>query len=100
MRECKFGLVRSLLSKCVSQNELGKMFTIFAISIGLVPLISNFVFRQLYNATLTHFPGAEIVLAACCLCLTAILNFYLYTQRDRMLMEEKDETQETDKCHG
>ena len=96
MRECKFALVRSLLSKCVAQNELGKMFTAFGISMGVVPLISNVAYRKLYNATLTYFPGAEILMAACCLFLTTILNIYLCTQKNKIHVKEEEKNENKD----
>ena len=82
---CKFGLVRSLLSKCVEPQETGKIFSGLAIVCALMPTISNPVFRQLYNWTLPYFPGAYMIMAALVLCISALLNFYLYTQRHRMV---------------
>ena len=49
-----------------------------------VPLLSNPAFRQLYNKTLESFPGAEIMMSACAFYMTALINSYLYTQRDRI----------------
>ena len=46
---CKFGLVRSLLSKCIEPHETGKIFSALAIVCALMPTIANPVFRQLYN---------------------------------------------------
>ena len=82
---CKFGLVRSLLSKCVEPQETGKIFSGLAIVCALMPTISNPVFRQLYNWTLPYFPGAYMIMAALVLFISALLNFYLYTQRHRMV---------------
>ena len=82
---CKFGLVRSLLSKCVEPHETGKMFSALAIFCALMPTIANPAFRQLYNLTLPYFPGAYMIMAACVLCISTLFNFYLYTQRHRML---------------
>ena len=81
----KFGLVRSLLSKCVEPQETGKIFSALAILTALAPMIANPIFRQLYNWTLPIFPGAEVVLAGSILCISALLNFFVYTQRHRML---------------
>ena len=38
-------------------------------------------FRTLYNQTLKTYPAAEIVLSAAILILSAVLNFFIYTQR-------------------
>ena len=86
---CKFGLVRSLLSKCIEPHETGKIFSALAIVCALMPTIANPVFRQLYNWTLPYFPGAYMVMAALVLFISAALNFYLYTQRERMLPNPK-----------
>ena len=85
----KYALVRSMLSKCVAPNETGKIFSALAISIGLFPLISNLIFRQLYNATLSYYPGAEVILSACLLLVATFINFYLFTQRHRMNVTEE-----------
>ena len=91
----KFGLVRSLLSKCVDPNETGKMFSSLAIFTSLMPMLANVVFRQVYNLTLPFFPGAEMVMAASILIISAILNFYLYTQRHRMFYKSTSEEKAT-----
>ena len=92
----KFGLVRSLLSKCVDRDETGKIFSSLAIFTCLAPMLANVVFRQVYNLTLATFPGAEMVMAAGILIISAILNFYLYTQRHRMFTSEEKSTIKSD----
>ena len=92
----KFGLVRSLLSKCVDRDETGKIFSSLAIFTCLAPMLANVVFRQVYNLTLATFPGAEMVMAAGILIISAILNFYLYTQRHRMSTSEEKSTIKSD----
>ena len=92
----KFGLVRSLLSKCVDRDETGKIFSSLAIFTCLAPMLANVVFRQVYNLTLATFPGAEMVMAAGILIISAILNFYLYTQRHRMSTSEEKSTNKSD----
>ena len=82
---CKYGLVRSLLSKCVQPQETGKIFGALAIVCAVMMPIANPIHRQLYNWTLPFFPAAFMFLTAFTLCTSALLNFYLYTQRHRML---------------
>ena len=82
--ECKYGLFRSLLSRCVEEQDYGKVFSALAMLFQFIPLLSNPAFRQLYNATLESFPGAEIVMGACAFYLTVLINSYLYSQRDRI----------------
>ena len=84
MQESKYGLVRSMLSKCIEPQETGKIFSVLAIMVALTPIIANPIFQQLYNWTLPIFPAAEIILAASVMCISALLNFYIYTQRHCM----------------
>lgn len=81
---CKYSLVRALLSQCIEPNETGKMFSALAIFAALMPLMSNPIFRQLYNHTLDTFPAAEILLATAILTTSAILNFVVYIHRGRL----------------
>ena len=52
----KYGLCRSLLSKCVPKDETGKMYSALGIIAAIVPIISNGVVRTIYNLTLDNFP--------------------------------------------
>ena len=88
---CKFGLVRSLISKCIEPHETGKIFSALAIFGAIVPLIANPIFRQVYNWTLRFFPGAVMIMAACVLAVSTLLNVYLYTQRHRMSNTNTDD---------
>ena len=92
MGQSKYGLVRSLLSKCVAKHETGKMFSALAILAALMPIAGNPAFRQLYKETLDTFPAAEILLAAAILATSAILNFVVFTQRWRMVPIQAEET--------
>ena len=81
---CKYGVIRSLLSKCVSQDETGKIFSAMAILAAVIPMLGNFTLRTLYNETLETFPAAEILLCGSILTLASVLNFVLYTQKWRI----------------
>ena len=91
MQQSKYGLVRSLLSKCVAPHETGKVFSALAISMAVMPMLGNPAFRKLYNSTLDTYPAAEILLAAGVLSISAFLNFFVFTQRWRIsdMIEEK-----------
>ena len=47
-------------------------------------------FRTLYNQTLKTYPAAEIVLSAAILILSSVLNFYMYTQKWKIPVEESN----------
>ena len=82
--ECKYGVFRSVVSRCVEDQDIGKVFSALSMIYQFVPLLSNPAFRQLYNKTLESFPGAEIVMSACAFYITALINSYLFAQRDRI----------------
>ncbi len=87
---CKYSIVRSLLSKAIDKDEIGKAFSALAIVSGLMPIISNPVFRSLYNSTLETFPSAFIILASAVLATSTVLNFVNYTQKHRMRNDNSD----------
>ena len=60
----KYGVIRSLLSKCVNKDETGKMFSALAVIAAIVPIIAHPAVRLLYNKTLDTFPAAEVLLSA------------------------------------
>ena len=83
---CKYGVIRSLLSKCVSEDETGKIFSALAIMAAVIPMAGNATLRTLYKITLETFPAAEILLCASILMLASALNFVLYTQKWRIAL--------------
>ena len=87
---CKYGIARSLLSKCVEPQETGKIFSVVAIVSASVLLLANPIYRKIYNWSLPFFPGAVMVVSACTLGFSAMLNFYLYTQRHRLIITRTD----------
>ena len=93
MGYCKYGLVRTIMSKSVEADETGKMYSALAIFAAAMPLAGNPAFRQLYDTTLDTFPAAEILLAASILFISAILNFVIYHQRWR-INEREDKNNE------
>ena len=82
--ECKYGLFRSVLSRCVEEQDYGKVFSALAMIFQFIPLLANPAFRQLYNKTLESFPGAEIVMSACAFYMTGFISLYLYKQSHRI----------------
>ena len=90
----KFALVRSLISKCVDPEETGKIYSAFAIIKAIVPLMANPIYRQLYNHTLSYFAGAEVVMSACTMFATIILNLHFHTQRHRLQNVEEEKVKE------
>lgn len=49
--------VRSLMSKLVPEDELGKVFSFLATCEAIVPLLGSSVILKIFNATIKIFPG-------------------------------------------
>ena len=94
MGYCKYAVVRSLMSKCIDSNEVGKVFSMIAIIAALAPIGGNPVFRQLYNKTISTFPGAVFLLFAALLFLACCGNLILYFMRHHMVHEENEKERE------
>ena len=75
---CKYAIIRSLLSKCIEPDEVGKVFSIMAVVAALAPSAGNPVFRQLYNATIDSVPGAIYYLASSLLLVTLFGTVFIY----------------------
>lgn len=88
MRICQYAAARSIFTKTVAGDEVGKVFSAVAFFAALAPVTSNPAFRKLYNHTLDTFPSAFILQAAAIFLLLAIANLYLYTQRSQLQHEE------------
>ena len=74
---------RSLFSRCVEPDEVGKIFSAVAIITAVAPLASNIAMRKLYSATLNTYPQAFMVYTGALFLLATALNFYLWTNRQR-----------------
>ena len=81
----EFSTARSLFTKCVGVDEVGKIFSAVGFVAALMPILSNPTYRLLYNATLETFPGAFLLMGAALTLLLAVANFYIYTKRSRLI---------------
>ena len=91
----KYGVVRSLLSKCVQENETGKIFSVIGILGAVCPMIFNPVSRMIYNKSLETFPATVILICASLMLLATVLNFFLYTQRWRIALFTLEKNEKT-----
>ena len=78
---CKFGIIRSLLSKFIEPDEVGKVFSLLAIISAVGPMVGNPVFRQLYNYTLSIYPGAMFLCFAAFLFIAVCAMGFVYFKR-------------------
>ena len=90
---CKYSVVRSLMSKSFSLDEVGKVFSILAVVAALGPVAGNPIFRQLYNATIDTFPGAFFLLGSLLMLVAILSNVLIYTQRHKLAPDEEDEVE-------
>ena len=56
MELAKYGVIRSLLSKCVDKDETGKILSAASILAAIVPFGANPAIRQRYICYMTKFP--------------------------------------------
>ena len=84
LQHAKYGVIRSLASKCVHREEIGKILSAFALIAAIVPMIALPAVQTFYNKTLDIFPAAEVLLTASIVLVATFLNFLIYTQRWRI----------------
>ena len=88
---CKFGIVRSLLSKSVDANEVGKFFSLLALVSAVAPMFGNPAFRQLYNYTLDYCPGMFLYVSAGITTIAAAANIFIFIKRDHLRQIEQEQ---------
>ncbi len=59
-----------------------------ALSANIVPTISGYLYRPLYNATISTFPSGIFLTASSTFFLCTVLNFVIYTQRKQFLLNK------------
>jgi predicted outer membrane lipoprotein len=89
---CKFGVIRSLLSKFIEPDEVGKVFSLLAIISAVGPMVGNPVFRQLYNYTLSIYPGSMFLCFAALLFVAMCANGFIYFQHSEIHLSEEQQT--------
>ncbi|KAK2582171.1 hypothetical protein KPH14_004528 [Odynerus spinipes] len=84
-----FIAMRSIASKLVPSDELGKVNSLFGVCESLMPLFYGPMYSSIYAATMNTFPGAFFI-AGGCMTIPAVFGFFwLYTEhrKDRALLE-------------
>ncbi|XP_059097126.1 lysosomal proton-coupled steroid conjugate and bile acid symporter SLC46A3-like [Tigriopus californicus] len=89
VRICQYSTARSMMTKCISPDEVGKLYSFIAVIAAIMPILSNPAFRQLYNATLKTFPSAFLLFGAALSVIVVYLNFFIYSGRKYMLVDRK-----------
>ena len=91
--------LQSLLSKCVSKDEYGKIFTLQSVAISIASLISSTFLQKLYEWTLDTFPGAMYVSLAIMELITVLLMsiFFIFVIRHEREFGEIGTNQDNNK---
>ncbi len=94
--DCKFGIIRSLLSKFIEPDEVGKVFSLLAIISAVGPMAGNPVFRQLYYYTISIYPGAMFLCFAALLFVAMSAAGFVYFKSSEIdqCQEQKNNIQE------
>ncbi|KAK0174940.1 hypothetical protein PV327_010643 [Microctonus hyperodae] len=86
-----FIAMRSIASKLVPTDELGKVNSLFGVCESLMPLVYGPMYSSIYAATMNTFPGTFFLLGGG-LTTPAVISFlWLYREhrRDRALLEQQ-----------
>ncbi|GFY58801.1 proton-coupled folate transporter [Trichonephila inaurata madagascariensis] len=72
---CASLAARSRISKVVSSDDLGKVFSFVATAESLLPVLTTILISQIFNVFLNIYPGMQYIVLAICL----ILPFSVFT---------------------
>ncbi|XP_011874618.1 PREDICTED: solute carrier family 46 member 3 isoform X2 [Vollenhovia emeryi] len=88
-----FIAMRSIASKLVPTEELGKVNSLFGVCESLMPLIYGPMYSAIYAATMNSFPGTFFIAGGCMTLPAVFAFFWLYTEhrKDRIMKEQTKE---------
>jgi MFS family permease len=90
---CKYSLVRTLLSKCIEQDEVGKVFSVLAVIAALAPVGGSPLFKQVFNLTSETRPGTFYLMAGGFCLAAAAGNLVLFFKRRLLVNSSGTEVQ-------
>ena len=94
---CQWALVRSVFTKMVAPDEVGKVYSFVAILAATLTLVAIPAMKKLYNATLAIFPSTFLLVAAGMYLLALGLNLVLFSFRSRFSDGGHTDKEEFDK---
>ncbi|KAL4704084.1 hypothetical protein ACJJTC_004430 [Scirpophaga incertulas] len=80
--------LRSIVSKLVAPNELGRVNSIFGLTENLMPLVYVPLYTQVYNATMEVLPGAVFLMGAA-MTVPAVIVFVCLFVEHRLGLKKK-----------
>lgn len=88
-----FIAMRSIVSKLVDRDELGKVYSLFGVAEALMPLVYAPMYTTVYTATLKTLPGAFFLLGGALTAPAVIIFFWMYgvhkKDKKRIDLEDK-----------
>ena len=88
---CKSSILRSILTKSVNSNEIGKALSGLSIIAAAMPYITAPSIQGLYKATLGIFPASFVLLAGSLMLFAFEINGILYLNKEHIYGDEKVE---------
>ncbi|XP_023308597.2 tetracycline resistance protein, class A [Lucilia cuprina] len=92
-----FIAMRSMATKLVSKDELGKVNSLFGVAEALMPVVYAPMYSTLYAATIKVFPGAFYILGGGITVLAVIIFFWMYNFQRQLNRKLKLTDQESAK---
>jgi len=84
-----FIAMRSIISKLVPSDELGKVNSIFGVCESLVPLIYGPMYSAVYKASLKTFPGMFFLIGSVLTAPAAFIFHWMYNENKKELKEKE-----------
>ncbi|XP_050665510.1 solute carrier family 46 member 3-like isoform X2 [Leptidea sinapis] len=85
-----FIAMRSMVSKLVEKDELGKVNSFFGLAEAMMPLVYAPMYTTVYTATLKTFPGAFFLLGGGMTIPAVLIFLWLYLASKKHIASEKD----------
>uniref|UniRef100_A0A2H8TM94 Solute carrier family 46 member 3 n=1 Tax=Melanaphis sacchari TaxID=742174 RepID=A0A2H8TM94_9HEMI len=95
-----FIAMRSIISKLVPPDELGKVNSLFGVCEALVPLIYGPMYSAVYKATLKTVPGAFFLLGGALTAPAALIFLWMYNEHKKEQREKEAEIKDEEKKSG
>ncbi|XP_044742228.1 solute carrier family 46 member 3-like [Chrysoperla carnea] len=94
---CVAPVIRSMISKLITANERGLVFSLISVADNSVPLYSGIIYSQTYNYTFEWFPGAFflITIASQLIIFGITLAIELTVPKDKFIYQEPIEKNNT-----
>ncbi len=84
LRYCCNPAGRSLVTRIVDKEEIGRTYAVVSLLTTLFGLIGTIVYRLVYDFTLESYSGAFLLLSAFCYWVAGLITFFLFTQRKHL----------------